>query len=212
MVSQQDKFLPTRQSLLSRLRDWSDHDSWQEFFDTYWKLIYHTAIKAGLSEVEAQEVVQETVISVSKSMPGFRYDPKIGSFKKWLLNLTRWRIRDQLRKRKPNWVKENRGQANRDGTTVIERIADPNSLIPSAVWDEEWEKNLMGAAIEQAKRLVDPKLFQIFELYVFQDWPVKKIAKTFKVSAAKIYLAKHRIAKLIKKELEQIKVKTCAGR
>ena len=40
-------FQPTRHSLLSRLRDWNNQDSWQEFFNTYWKLIYGAAIRAG---------------------------------------------------------------------------------------------------------------------------------------------------------------------
>src|SRR4030095_11954380 len=58
--------IPTRRRLLSRLRDWDDQESWQDFFNTYWRLIYEVALKAKLSETEAQEVVQETVISVAK--------------------------------------------------------------------------------------------------------------------------------------------------
>src|SRR3954468_4303295 len=83
-----NELIPTRQSLLSRLKDWGDQESWTVFFDTYWKLIYHAAMKAGLTEAEAQDVVQETVISVLKSMETFRYDPEKGSFKTWLLRLT----------------------------------------------------------------------------------------------------------------------------
>src|SRR5437773_1397624 len=87
-----DELIPTRQSLLSRLKDWNDQESWRDFFETYSWLIYKTAIRAGLTEAEAQDVVQETVLSVSKSMPGFEYDASKGSFKSWLLQLTRWRI------------------------------------------------------------------------------------------------------------------------
>ena len=87
--------LQTRWSLIGRLKDMDDQQSWQEFFDAYWKLIYSVALKAGLSDAEAQEVVQETVISVAKKMPEFKADPAAGSFKSWLLTLTRWRIVDQ---------------------------------------------------------------------------------------------------------------------
>jgi len=62
------------------------------------------AIKAGLNDAEAQEVVQETIVAVAKQM-GFKYDPKIGSFKGWLLHLTRWRIADKMRKRRDNDAK-----------------------------------------------------------------------------------------------------------
>src|SRR5256885_17130220 len=76
---------PTRQSLLSRLKDLGDQQSWRDFFDTYWKLIYSAALQAGLTDAEAQDVVQDTVLSVAKKMPDFTYDPAVGSFKRWLL-------------------------------------------------------------------------------------------------------------------------------
>src|SRR5678816_3760113 len=90
--------IPTRQSLLERLKSLDDQSSWGDFFETYWKLIYSVARKAGLSDPEAQDVVQETIISVARHMPSFRYDPTLGSFKAWLMQLTRWRIMDELRK------------------------------------------------------------------------------------------------------------------
>src|SRR5580692_1956052 len=96
-----EELIPTRTTLLLRLKDWQDQSGWQDFFDTYWNLIYGVAIKGGLTPMEAEDVVQETMISVAKHMPGFKYDPAIGSFKGWLLTMTRWRMTDQLRKRGP---------------------------------------------------------------------------------------------------------------
>ena len=71
-------YLPTRVTLLSRLRDWDDRESWQEFFDTYWRLIYSTATRSGLTDAEAQDVVQEVLLGASKSLPKFKYDPSRG--------------------------------------------------------------------------------------------------------------------------------------
>ena len=88
--------IPTRYSLLSRLQNWDDQDSWKVFFDTYWRLIYSVALKSGLTESEAQDVVQETIISVAKNIQKFKRDRGLGSFKGWLRNITRWRIADQL--------------------------------------------------------------------------------------------------------------------
>ena len=92
-------FIPTRRSLISRLRNSDDHESWRHFFETYWKLIYSFAIKCGCTDFEAEEVVQETIISVSKKMPEYKYDPSICTFKGWLMHVTNWRVIDQLRKR-----------------------------------------------------------------------------------------------------------------
>ena len=68
-----ENLLPTRQSLLSRLKDWDDQDSWRDFFELYWRLIFDVARKSGLSETDAQDVVQETIMAVAKQMPEFRY-------------------------------------------------------------------------------------------------------------------------------------------
>src|SRR5262245_36768604 len=88
--------IPTRYSLLSRLKNREDHDSWKDFFDTYWRLIYSVAIRSGLSESEAEEVVQETVITIAKDIERFKRDRKLGSFKGWLRNTVHWRIADQF--------------------------------------------------------------------------------------------------------------------
>src|SRR6266478_1615518 len=115
--------LSTRRSLVDRLANWDDQRRWQEFFDTYWKLIYSAARQSGLTDTEAQEVVQETVITVAKNIDKLKYDPAIGSFKGWLLQITRWRIADQFRKREPGDAKAPRTAEDRL-TATIDRVPD----------------------------------------------------------------------------------------
>jgi DNA-directed RNA polymerase specialized sigma24 family protein len=69
--------IATRQSLLARLKDVEDQESWRDFFETYWEPIYRVALKHGLNDADAQELVQETVISVARKIEGFVYDPKV---------------------------------------------------------------------------------------------------------------------------------------
>src|SRR6266496_4953648 len=98
-----DDLIPTRWSLIKRLKNWDDHESWREFFEIYWKLIYSAACKSGLHHQEAQDVVQAVVISVCKNIKPFKADPAAGSFKNWLMKLTSWRIHDQVRRRLPEF-------------------------------------------------------------------------------------------------------------
>jgi RNA polymerase sigma-70 factor (ECF subfamily) len=202
-----DALVPTRQSLLSRLKDWNDQESWKVFFDTYWKLIYNAAMKAGLTNAEAQDVVQETVISVFKSMPTFNYNSQRGSFKSWLLKLTSWRISDQLRKRQQDieCQQDEPHTSTETKTAAFERIVDPVGL--ETTWDEEWEKNLFEAAVERVKGKIDPRQYQLFDLYVFKKWSVAKIVKTLMVNPGKVYLAKHRVGNLVKKEIKHLQTK-----
>jgi RNA polymerase sigma-70 factor (ECF subfamily) len=101
VANESTDLLPTHRSLLTRLKRADDREGWQEFFDTYWRLIYGVARKAGLSDAEAQDAVQETVITGSQQMPKFHYEPERCSFKTWLLLITRQRIARQFRKRQP---------------------------------------------------------------------------------------------------------------
>jgi RNA polymerase sigma-70 factor (ECF subfamily) len=209
-----DELIPTRRSLLNRLKDWDDHESWKDFFDTYWKLIYKAAIRAGLNDAEAQDVVQETILGILKGMPGFEYQPEKGSFKGWLLRLTSWRIGDQLRDRRqggaPNDFAQTStatGTGTETTTSSLDRVPDPSGLKLQATWDEEWEHNLLDVAIERVKLKVDAKDYQLFDLYVFKERPVTEIARGLKVSAGRVYLAKHRIGKLLKKEIINLRTK-----
>ncbi len=193
--------LATRRSLVERLGDWDDRKRWQQFFDSYWRLIHGTARKAGLTDAEAQEVVQETLITVAKKIDKLKYDPALGSFKGWLLHITRWRIADQFRKRKPGDAGPSHSDRDEARTRTIDRIADPAGFDLETVWDEEWRKNVMKAAITRVKRQVDPKQYQVFDCYVFKQWPAQKVAAELRVNVAQVYLIKHRLAALLKKEL-----------
>ena len=195
--------LATRRSLVDRLGNWDDQRKWQEFFDTYWKLIYSAARKAGLTDVEAQEVVQETVITVAKNVGKLKYDPAIGSFKGWLLNITRWRIADQFRKRLPEESRHRQAHDDRM-TGTMDRFADSASQSVDQTWELEWKQNLLDAALTRLKKKVDPKQFQIFDCYVRKEWPAPKVAERLRVSVGQVYLARHRIAALLKKEVKAL--------
>ena len=197
------EMLATRRSLVDRLANWEDRKHWQEFFDTYWKLIYSAARKSGLTDAEAQEVVQETIITVAKRVEQLRYDPAIGSFKGWLLQITRWRIADQFRKRQPDQQQRTRSQPDR-ATATIERVADSNAVDLDALWESEWQQNLLEAAITRVKKRVDPKQFQIFDCYVRKEWPAQKVADTLRVSVGQVYLARHRVGALLRKEIKAL--------
>ncbi|MSU63354.1 MAG: sigma-70 family RNA polymerase sigma factor [Pedosphaera sp.] len=217
-----DELIPTRQSLLSRLKDWDDQESWREFFELYWRLIHGLAVKCGLTEAEAQDVVQETMISVAKQMPGFKYDPAVGKFKGWLLQITRRSIADQFRKREKaafaRSSSDSTGEsaqndcgglmtADHTRTDTVERVPDPADQALEKLWDEEWRSNLLLAALERVKRRVSPKQFQMFDLYVTQQWPMDLVTSTLGVNAAQVYMAKMRVSRLMRKELKAVEAR-----
>ena len=201
-VDNPDELLPTRCSLIERLRDLDDQAGWREFFDTYWKLIYGAAIRAGLSDQEAEDVVQETVIGVARKMESFRYDPAVCSFKGWLMHVTRCRIADQFRRRPQNVPLASPGA---DSTTEPSlNVRDPAADVLEGIWDEEWQKNLVDVAMERIRRSANPEHYQIFHLHAVKGLGVRDVAKLTGASLAKVYVSYHRIAKLVKAEVRRL--------
>jgi RNA polymerase sigma-70 factor (ECF subfamily) len=205
MATTPNELIPTRATLIQRLKDWQDQSSWQDFFDTYWNLIYGVAVRGGLTSAEAEDVVQETIVSVAKHMPGFRYDPAIGSFKAWLLNMTRWRITDQLRKRGPQAPLPETEEETTLGYGLMHE--DSGHVVPELekLWDAEWEKNLLSMAISKVKRKLDPKHYQIFDCHVNKHLSPEQVAKAFGIPVSQVYMAKHRITEMIRLEVERLK-------
>ena len=195
-----DPMLATRQSLIARLNDWGDQRKWQEFFETYWQLIYSVAMRAGLRDDESQEVVQETCISVAKNIAG--YDSKAGSFKSWLLQMARWRITDQFRKR------DKRRAVPRDDDTratgTLDRLPGSGEAAFTEMWEEEWQRHVLAAALTRVKRRVEARHYQIFDCVVVKQWTAAKAAKELGVNIAQVYLVKHRLKAMLKKELKEI--------
>jgi len=194
--------ITTRASLLGRLKNWEDGESWEEFTRTYWRLIYGVARQAGLSDDEARDVVQETLLGVAKNVHDFESAPGRGSFKNWMLNVTRWRIADHFRSKLPTRERPPDAPPDSDRTGTLERVPDPSNL--DEVWEREWKKNVLETALARLRRRVNPKHAQIFDLYAVRGWPVARVAADLGVNIFQVYLVAHRLTRLLKEEVRYV--------
>src|SRR5438046_10732526 len=151
-------------------------------------------------------------MSVCKNMQKFKADPAYGSFKVWRLNLTRWRITDQVRKRRrgENAKEEPPNSGAKGDTTstpVEERVPDPAGNALEAIWNDEWEKHIVDAALEKVKQQSSAKHYQIFFLQAIKQIPSAKVAKTLNVNVDQVYLIKHRLTKIFEEALKELETK-----
>ena len=202
--------IQTRPSLLGRLKEGDDVEAWQEFYRLYGKLVRDFAIRAGLTDAEADDVVQETAIGVARNLPEFRYDPKVCRFKTWLLNQTSWRIKNQLKRRaqpgQPSGSTAVVGSkpAHDDRTSTIERVPDPGAADLEGLFETQWRVHLTAAALEKVKQQFSLKQIQIFDLVVMKEWSGGEVARALDVSLANVYVTKHRVAAALKLEVERL--------
>lgn len=198
----------TRASLLQRLKDNTDQDGWREFFETYWRLIYGVARRSGLSDSEAQDLVQETLVVVARQMPGFRYDPARGSFKAWLHTVIRGRLSRHWRRRRfrPEVAGGDPVAGDRDDPAGMEDPAAASEF--EAGWQREWEQNLMDAALRRVQAKVSSRQYLLFSLAVLKEVPVATICERYEASLAQVYLARHRVGKQLRAEIARLRVES----
>lgn len=192
-----DDSLPTRASLLRRLRDMADDSSWREFYDRYRRFIFQAARRRGLSTQDAEEVLQDTVVSVARGLPNFIYNPAVCSFKGWLMTITLRRVTDQLRRRgRQVPIADTAGEIPVHG-------AEAESPFDSS-WEMEWESNLLEAALDRLRLSVSPRNFQIFDWTVRLGRSTRETAAAFGVSTTVVRVTKLRVRLQLARHIRQL--------
>lgn len=196
----------TRRSLLTRLKNWDDQTGWREFMDRYGRFIFHLARRCGLSREESEDIVQDTLLSLAKKIPDFRYQGEKGSFKAWLVMIVKSRIIDHLRK-KGRRVPDAASQAGGcpDETALEARIAQhEDQLSHETMWKDEWETHLLETAMARVRDRMPARHFLAFNLCARQGKTPAEVAKALAVSLPMVYLIRHRAGKMVAAEIKRL--------
>jgi RNA polymerase sigma-70 factor (ECF subfamily) len=79
----------TRASLIVRLPDAADARAWDDFVAVYAPLVYRLARRTGLQPADADDVVQEVLAAVARSVDGWLGRSDRGPYRAWLLRIAR---------------------------------------------------------------------------------------------------------------------------
>lgn len=149
----------THPSLLSRVRDPSNSAAWREFENRYRELLVRFCRKRGLQQADAEDVVQVVLLNLSKSLPGFAYDPGRGRFRDYLFRCARNAI--------AQWASRPKPVSGALGTDIGERVEAPadrdGSAGDDALWEREWVAHHYRLAMETIRQTFDPKSVEMFE-------------------------------------------------
>lgn len=203
-----DDTLRTRVSLINRVKNLTDDRSWTEFFARYQRIVQSVARSRGLSEHEAEDVMQEVFKRVAETIGKFSAAPRPGSFRSWLFQLTRWRADDKMRERERQvWGKlSNRplGDGPQDGAPAPEHVQTPEEL--EANFATEAHRHLIETLFKTVEHTVTPKQLQIFQLLVIDETPVEKIAELYHITPAAVYVIKHRVITKLQAEVKRLQL------
>ena len=154
--------------------------------------------------------MQLTFIYLSRRMPKFHYEPKRGSFKSWLRVVTRSRLNVYRRTegKAAGLLREPLPSDQGDADSMLEAVPDPAADILDEVWQREWEENLLSAAFRRVRSKASAQQLLIFRLATSGELPLTQVARKLEVSLAQVYLARHRVARLVKAEIRRLRQET----
>jgi RNA polymerase sigma factor (sigma-70 family) len=180
----------TRISLLLRLQGQSDRQAWADFVDVYSPIIYGFARRQGLQDADAADLVQEVLLSVSKSIRNF--DRARGPFRCWLMAVVRNRLSE---------FRHGRGrQASGSGDTeVLKHLQQvPSNDDNERLWEEEYRRSVFRFAAKRLRDDFEQRTWEAFWQTSVEGKCTKEVAQSLGISEGAVYIAKCRVLARVK--------------
>ncbi len=178
----------TRLSLIKRVRNTDDTNSWAEFVNIYTPVIFGFLRKRGISPVDSEDVTQEVFRALAKALPEFQLDKSIGTFRNWLFTVTRSKLNNHLNKSKRTDIP----------TDQLIEEADTRD------WDQFYFKELFSHACQQVEKEIDPSSWEAFWRTAVNMEPIESVAQDLALSTANTYQKKSRVAARIRNAIREI--------
>ena len=186
--------ITTHETLLARLSDEPDPSAWRDFCERYGELIRRFALRQNLQPADCDDVLQDVLMALTQSLPGFRYDPQIGRFRSYLKTIVLRAVFKRFRQKRGEGPVVDIEQA----VTRLATDADTQRL-----WDEEWQQHHFRLAMGTIRVEFNATDVQAFEAYVGQQLAAADTARQLGISVDQVYQAKSRIMKRLGRLIEQ---------
>ncbi len=184
----------THVSLLRRLSEGNDPAAWREFHDRYAELISGFARRRQLQPADCEDIVQEVLLALSRTMPGFRYDPGRGKFRSYLKTITLHAI---FKRR----AREH-GEVNLEHIEQATRAAADEEEVEAA-WEAEWRQYHLRQAMRVITAEFNDADQQAFQRYALEGRGAQETADALNLSVDQVYQAKSRILRRLSELVEQ---------
>jgi RNA polymerase sigma factor (sigma-70 family) len=184
----------THISLLQRLSEGQDAAAWQEFHERYGALITGFARRRQLQPADCEDVAQEVLLSLTRTMPGFRYDPAKGKFRSYLKTITLHAVFKCKLQRHGEVDVQHIEEATR-AACVDEEI--------EAAWEAEWRQYHLRQAMRTIAVEFNPPDRQAFQGYAVEGRDVRETAASLQLSVDQVYQAKSRIMRRLSELIDR---------
>lgn len=188
----------TRESLILRLPDARDVEAWDEFVAIYQPLVYRLARHKGLQPADAQDVVQEVMLAVSRAVERWEPDPERGRFRDWLFRISRNLMINFLTRRQHRPL----GSGDSGIERLLHQQPGPASE-QSALFEREYQRELFRRAATRLQSQLDEKKWQAFWQTSVEQIPIAQAAENLHMSIGAVYIARSRVMSRLREEVQR---------
>lgn len=194
------EFPNTKLLLLANIQSPENREAWEEFVQIYRPVVYRMARRRGMQDADAQDLSQDVLIRISKSIEG--WVPQEGvRFRHGLRKVASNAIVTAVTKSKPL------GIVNGSAAEQIFAETPETSAVTSELQSECFrEQYLRAAAIVRVD--VSPATWAAFERTVIQGQSCEDAAESLGKSLGTIYAARSRILKRLQIEVQRLEGET----
>lgn len=189
----------TQESLLLRLKDHSEEASWNEFYSIYGRMIYGFALNFRLSHSEAEDIVQEVCVKVSRRIINFNYSSERGHFRSWLKTITKHAVIDYIRRQ------DSRRNTSAKYQEYAEVLMNERESESDALWQREWEKTLIDVALQRVYERISERCQKAFKLFALGQMSADEVGRDLDMEPNTVYACKHRVIQYLREEVEVLK-------
>jgi RNA polymerase sigma-70 factor (ECF subfamily) len=180
--------------LLQQFRDplaFSPEDTWCRFVKLYTPLLVLWAKRAGATEQEVPDLVQDVFLVLARELPSFEYDPA-RRFRSWLWTVLHNKWRDSFRRKDHQPLGADEGE--------LDTLVHPDHA--EGLAEEEYRAYLYARALELMRAELPAGQWETWRGYIVEGRPAADVARELGLSVNQVYLAKSRILRRLRAELE----------
>ena len=183
----------TSPSLLIRIRDSADSDSWDTFEETYAPVIRAFCRRRGFQASDIEDITQDVMVKIANSIKRFEYDPNTGKFRSWLATITANQLRLFIRRRQIH-------------DEHLIKSVETFSRAPAndSEWTSVFFERVFEAACSRIRSDFEEKTWQCFEETWVKNVPPAVVAQSLDVAIHTVYVNKSRVLKRLEQEFEDL--------
>jgi RNA polymerase sigma-70 factor (ECF subfamily) len=177
----------TRISLLQQAKT-GENGAWQRLADLYRPFLNGWAKRHAPAFHDAEDLTQDILLAVLRSLSGFEHNGRRGAFRTWLRTVAVHSAHDFWSARHT----EPRGSGDTAILASLHELEDPNSELAHA-WDRKHDEFVLNRLFEQIAAEFEPQTMQAFRRLALDGQPAARVTEELKMSAGAVYMAKSRV-------------------